>query len=253
MLDRDDFVSDTDGMASSVEHVLAVLRRQILSGDRPPGEKISEAAIAAELGVSRTPARTALAALEAEGLIEKRQGRGYTIRSISTADVEKSIAVRAALEALAAATLAQTGMSAAVEADLRRSIKMSEDMLAANGPVAAHLEIYQEANVLFHETIMMGCGNDLIAHTFERIAMLPLTSLGSLMFKATDPRRERMRLTVGHSQHVIIFDALTKRDAGRAEAMMREHSHAALNYSDLFVKASDTAEAGLMTEMAWDG
>ncbi|GAB5447501.1 GntR family transcriptional regulator [Gymnodinialimonas sp.] len=239
-------------MASSVEHVLAVLRRQILSGDRPPAEKISEAAIAAELGVSRTPARTALAALEAEGLIEKRQGRGYTIRSISTADVEKSISVRAALEALAAGTMAQTGMSDEVEARLRRSIRMSEEMLAANGPVASHLEIYQEANILFHETIMKGCGNDLIAHTFERIAMLPLTSLGSLMFKATDPKRERMRLTVGHSQHVIIFDALKKRDVARAEAMMREHSHAALNYSDLFVKPDTLAEAPSSPEMAWD-
>ncbi|MBL4629504.1 MAG: GntR family transcriptional regulator [Roseicyclus sp.] len=244
-------------MATSVEHVLAVLRRQILSGDRPPGEKISEAAVAVEMGVSRTPARTALAALEAEGLIEKRQGRGFTIRSISVGDVEKSIAVRAALEALAAGTMARSGMGSDVEADLRRSIQMSEEMLAADGPVASHLEIYQEANVLFHETIMNGCGNDLIAHTFERIAMLPLTSLGSLMFKATNPRRERMRLTVGHSQHVIIFDALLKRDAARAEAMMREHSHAALNYSDLFVTTSDIAEpepvAKAKAKVAWGG
>lgn len=239
-------------MASSVEHVLAVIRRQILNGDRPPGEKISEAAIAAELGVSRTPARTALAALQAEGLIEKRKGRGFTIRSISTADVEKSIAVRAALEALAAATMAQTGMSPEVEADLSRSIKMSEDMLAGDGPVASQLELYQEANILFHETIMKRCGNELIAHTFERIAMLPLTSLGSLMFKATEPRRERMRLTVGHSQHVIIFDALKKRDAARAEAMMREHSHAALNYSDLFVREMVADGPGNTPELAWD-
>ncbi len=238
-------------MATSVEHVLSLIRRQILSGARAPGEKISEAAIAAELGVSRTPARTALAALEAEGLIEKRQGRGFTIRSISAADVEKSIAVRAALEALAAGTMAQNGMSAEVEGDLRRSIAMSEEMLAGDGPVAGQLEIYQEANILFHETIMKRCGNDLIAHTFERIAMLPLTSLGSLMFKATDSRRERMRLTVGHSQHVIIFDALQKRDVMRAETMMREHSYAALNYSDLFVKKADWADPAPEPQVAW--
>lgn len=232
-------------MSSSVEHVLSLIRRQILSGGRPPGDKISEAAIAAELGVSRTPARTALAALEAEGLIEKRQGRGYTVLSISAADVENSIAVRAALEALAAGTMARNGMTAEVEADLRRSIAMSEEMLAGEGPVASELETYQTANVLFHETIMKRCGNDLIAHTFERIAMLPLTSLGSLVFKATDPGRERMRLTVGHSQHVIIFDALKKRDVARAESMMREHSHAALNYIELFVRQEDVAGDGL--------
>ena len=83
---------------------------------------------------------------------------------------------------------------------------------------------------------MYHCGNDLIAHTFERIAMLPLTGLGTLAFDKTNWRRERMRLTVGHSQHVIIFDALKKRDGQRAEAIMREHSNATLNYADLFVK-----------------
>ena len=223
-------------MSSSTEHVLSVVRRQILRGTRPPGDKISEVGISAELNVSRTPARTALAALEAEGLIEKREGRGFTVRSISAADVEKSIAVRAALEALAAKSMAETGMSEEVERDLRRSIEMSESVLEADGAVAEHLEAYKDANVIFHETIMKKCGNDLIAHTFERIAMLPLTGLGTLVFDTTNPRRERMRLTVGHSQHVIIFDALKKRDAGRAEAMMREHSHATLNYADLFVR-----------------
>ncbi|MEM8630930.1 MAG: GntR family transcriptional regulator [Pseudomonadota bacterium] len=223
-------------MASNAQHVLAVVRKQILSGTRQPGEKITEVAVAGELDVSRTPARTALAALEAEGLIEKRDGRGYTVRSISAADVANSIAVRAALEALAARTLAERGLSDETEHALRTSIQMSEEMLDSEGAVTDHIGLYQDANVLFHETILRGCGNDVIAYTFERIAFFPLTALGTLVFDATNPHRERMRLTVGHSQHVIIFDALKKRDAGRAEAMMREHSHATLNYADLFVR-----------------
>jgi len=223
-------------MSSSAQHVQALVRRQILNGSRAPGERIGEVALAAEFTVSRTPARTALAALEAEGLIEKRAGRGYTIRSISTADVANAIAVRAALEALAAKTLAEAGLSDAVEATLRRSISMSEGVLDSARPVTDNTGTYHAANVLFHETIMQQCGNDLIAHAFGRIAMLPLAALGALAFDATNPQRERMRLTVGHSQHVIIFDALKKRDAGRAEAMMREHSHATLNYADLFVR-----------------
>lgn len=223
-------------MASSAQHVLAVVRRQILNGRRLPGEKITEVGVAGELDVSRTPVRTALAALEAEGLIEKRDGRGFTVQPISRADVANSIAVRAALESLAARTLAEHGMTDEIECELRRSIQMSAEMLDHEGPVTDRIGLYQDANVLFHETIMDRCGNDVIAHAFERIAMLPLTALGTLVFDSTNPRRERMRLTVGHSQHVIIFDALKKRDAARAEAMMREHSHATLNYADLFVR-----------------
>lgn len=223
-------------MASSSQHVLAVVRRQILSGARAPGEKISEVAVAGDLSVSRTPARTALVALEAEGLIEKRKGRGYTVRSISQSDVANAIAVKAALESLAAKTLAERGLTPEVEAKLARSIAVTQSVLEGDGPVADHLETYHEANVVFHETIMEACGNDLIAHSFARIAMLPLTGLGVLSFVAAEPHLERMRLTVGHSQHVIILDALKKGDAGRAEAMMREHSHAVLNYAELFVR-----------------
>ena len=226
-------------MPSSTEHVLAVVRRQIIKGERAPGDKISEVGVAADLHVSRTPARTALAALEAEGLIEKRDGRGFTIRSISAADVAKAIDVRSVLEGLAARTLAQNGMSCEIEDKLRCSIAMSQTILESEEEPTDYIGGYQEANKLFHETIMYQCGNDLIAHTFERIAMLPLTGLGTLAFGKTSLRRERMRLTVGHSQHVIIFDALKKRDVQRAEAIMREHSNATLNYADLFVKKID--------------
>lgn len=233
-------VSDTGritetAMASNEQKVLAIVRRKILNGDYAEADRISEVAIAQELGVSRTPARTALAALEAEGLIEKRTGRGYSARPIRTADVAKAIEVRGVLEGLAARNMALHGMSCEVEQKLRDSIAHSAALLETEEPGHDLIGGYQEANVVFHETIMFHCGNELIAHTFERIRHLPLTALGTLAFDQTHVKREKMRLTVGHSQHVIIFDALQKRDAARAETMMREHSHATLNYSELFV------------------
>ncbi len=226
-------------MGSSTEHVLAVVRRQILAGDRSPGDKISEVGVAADLDVSRTPARTALAALEAEGLIEKRDGRGFTIKSISVADVEKAIQVRAVLEGLAARTLAENGMSPETETLLRGSIAMSQEILETEAPEIDYIGRYQEANRVFHETIMQRCGNELVGHAFERIALLPMTALGTLAFDQTTLERQRMRLTVGHSQHVIIMDALLKRDGQRAERMMIEHSNATLNYGQLFVENGD--------------
>lgn len=225
-------------MASNEQKVLAIVRRKILNGDYAESDRISEVAIAQELGVSRTPARTALAALEAEGLIEKRAGRGYSARPIRTADVAKAIEVRAVLEGLAARNMASIGMSCEVEAKLRASIAKSAALLETDEPEQDLIGGYQEANVVFHETIMFHCGNELIAHTFERIRHLPLTALGTLAFDQTHVKREKMRLTVGHSQHVIIFDAIQKGDAARAESMMREHSHATLNYSELFVLKS---------------
>lgn len=223
-------------MASSAQHVQTVVRREILNGSRKPGERISEVAIARDFDVSRTPAGTALAALAAEGLIEKREGRGYTIRSISAGDVAKAIEVRSVLEGLAARTLAENGMSQSTSSALRRSIRATADLLESEARDADAFGIYQDANKLFHETIIADCGNDLIGHTFERIAMLPMAALGTLAIKKMNLRREQMRLTVGHSQHVMLYDSFQKCDGARAEALMREHSKAILNYEDIFVR-----------------
>lgn len=222
-------------MSSHEQRVLAVVRRKVISGGYSPDERISEVAIAAELGVSRTPARLALAALEAEGLIEKRQGRGYSVRPVSAESVADAVAVRAALEALAARTLAERGMSGAVEERLAASIARTAAILHGDDPGPDPMGGYHAANIEFHEAIMTGCGNDLIAVAFERIRHLPFAALGTLAFEPTARKSDLIRLSVGHSQHVIILDALRRRDAARAEAMMREHSHATLNYADLFV------------------
>lgn len=223
-------------MSVRTENVLAILRRQILSGDKEPGERINEAAVAAELGVSRTPARTALTALAAEGLIEKRQGRGFTVGQVSAANVAKAVEVRASLESLAAGLLAENGMSEQVEAVLLDVTSATQELLDTNDPDHDIIGGYSSQNQIFHETIMRECGNELINHAFERIAMLPMASLGTLAFDPSDFARQRMRLTVGHSQHVILFDAFKQRDRLRAETIMREHSMATLNYADLFVR-----------------
>ena len=223
-------------MSSRSENVLAIVRRQIIRGDRQPGERINEAAVAAELGVSRTPARTALTALAAEGLIEKRDGRGFTVGNVSATDVVKAIEVRAALESLAAGVMAETGMSELVEHTLLDVNNTIQELLDTDDPSEDLIGAYSTQNKVFHETIIQDCGNELISHAFERIAMLPMAGLGTLVFDHSNFKRERMRLTVGHSQHVILFDAFKQRDKLRAEAMMREHSKATLNYADLFVR-----------------
>lgn len=222
-------------MTTHVEKILAIVRSKVINGDYGDGARISEVAIAQELGVSRTPARTALAALEAEGLLKKREGRGYSARPILAQEVTKAIEVRAVLEGLAARNMAQNGMSPEVAKSLQASVSQTAALLASDDD-SDLIGSYHEANIVFHETLMSGCGNEFIAHTFERIRRLPLTALGTLSFaKIVSPARERLRLTVGHSQHVIILDAMEKGEAARAEEMMREHSLATLNYSNLFV------------------
>ncbi|MEO1248930.1 MAG: GntR family transcriptional regulator, partial [Pseudomonadota bacterium] len=113
-------------MPPTVERATSDLRRMIVGGMLRPGEKVSESSAAQLLGLSRTPARFALTQLESEVLIEKRAGRGYTVREIRPEDLEKAIEVRGTLEGLAAARLAAQGASEETLAILRESVATSE-------------------------------------------------------------------------------------------------------------------------------
>lgn len=222
-------------MPPTVERATSDLRRLIVGGMLRPGEKISESSAAQLLGLSRTPARFALSQLESEGLIEKRAGRGYTVREIRPEDLEKAIEVRGTLEGLAAARLAAQGASKETLDILRDSVATSEAAVSPAQITLKDVGLYQEANVVFHETILSHCGNEFIAQCFERIKHIPIVTPGHFALNEDKMDKERIRVTVGHSQHVIVLDAIEAGEPLRAEMMMREHAHATFRYAKLFV------------------
>jgi len=87
--------------------VLARLREAIVSGRYQPGEVLLAARVAEELGVSRTPVREALQALEAEGLVRTLPNRGVVVEGITPSEVDDIFTIRSVLEALAARWAAQ--------------------------------------------------------------------------------------------------------------------------------------------------
>lgn len=61
------------------ERAFEILARQIGEGAIAPGARLRESGVAIQFGISRAPARRALAELDRCGLIEKSPGRGYTV------------------------------------------------------------------------------------------------------------------------------------------------------------------------------
>jgi DNA-binding GntR family transcriptional regulator len=83
------------------EQACDLLREMILSGELPPETHLEEVKLSERIGVSRTPVREALVALEQEGLVQSRPHRGYVTADVSEALVRESFPVLAALEGLA--------------------------------------------------------------------------------------------------------------------------------------------------------
>ena len=77
------------------DQVYLQLLQRIESGSLATGSKLRDAAIANELGVSRTPVREALVRLAREGVLSAEPGRGFRLTSMSSAELRDGACGRA--------------------------------------------------------------------------------------------------------------------------------------------------------------
>jgi DNA-binding GntR family transcriptional regulator len=112
------------------DRVYHTLREHLCSGRVASGHPLQEATLAAQLGVSRTPVREALARLASDGLLSS-DGRSFVVPSLSEADIEDIYELRLLLEPEA---LRQVAMRIREKAQ----ISPFREQLAAM--VAAHAE-----------------------------------------------------------------------------------------------------------------
>ena len=110
------------------DRVYATLREYVRAGRVPTGQPLQEATLGAQLGVSRTPVREALARLASEGLVVA-EGRSFRLPTLSVGDIEDIYALRFLLEPEALRLAAASRPGRAQLAPLRRAL---EDMATAH-------------------------------------------------------------------------------------------------------------------------
>jgi DNA-binding GntR family transcriptional regulator len=138
---------------SATEQAAAVLREAILSGRIPPGTPLREAALAAELGVSRNTIREAARLLGADGLVRYQMNRGILVTEITAADVTDIYTARAAIETAGADALT-AHRDPAVYHKLADLVDQIEDAFT-RGDVAGVLD----GDRLFHTTLISTAGS----------------------------------------------------------------------------------------------
>ena len=208
--------------------VISILRNKILSGDFAPGERLAEIPTAEALGVSRTPVRIAFRQLAQEGLLTKLPRRGYQVRHLNQEDINGSVEVRGVLEGLAARLAAEKGLSEAHQAQLAECLHEGDEIFADGELTDYDVQRYVEMNNTFHSVILEASCNPAIAAALQPNEFLPMASVSAMVFDPKDSAREYRRLLYAHQQHYAIVDALLNRQGARAEALMKEHAHAAL-------------------------
>ena len=205
--------------------VVAKIRHRLVCGTYAAGEKLREQMLARELAVSRTPVRLALSELEREGLLEYAPNRGFVAKAFTVDHVLNAVEVRERLEGMAAGQLAILGAGRGDIATLEACLAETDDLLAK--PVLSEADIarWSDINGVFHETLVQGAGNDVLAETLARIALVPMASPRSFTGMFVDPQRHREAIAAAHVSHRWVLEAIVARDGARAEAMMRQHIH----------------------------
>jgi DNA-binding GntR family transcriptional regulator len=110
------------------DSVAVAVRNMIVDGRLPAGERINEVHLSAELGVSRTPLREALAKLAQEGALRSIPRIGYFVRELSLEEFEQIYDIRPLLdpEALRLSGLPSTARMARLN-ELNDKIERSRD------------------------------------------------------------------------------------------------------------------------------
>jgi len=186
------------------DSVAVALRNMIVDGRLPAGERINEVHLSAQLGVSRTPLREALAKLAQEGALRSIPRIGYFVRELTLEEFEQLYDIRPLLDPEA----------------LRLSGLPSRECMERLRELNDKIERTRDANTIidlddeWHMELIADCPNkvliDLVKQFIQRTRRYEIALM-----------REQRNVAVATANHKSIMAALRRRDLEAACAALR--------------------------------
>jgi DNA-binding GntR family transcriptional regulator len=209
------------------DSVAAAVRDMIVDGRLPPGERINEVHLSAQLGVSRTPLREALAKLAQEGALRSIPRIGYFVRELSLEEFEQIYDLRPLLDPEA----------------LRLSGLPSPDRMARLKELNDEIENARDSNAVidlddeWHLELIADCPNKVLIDFIKQIIQRTRRYEIALM-------REKKNVAVATANHKAIMSALKKRDLAAACAALRTNMQTGREPIVKWLKAREAKKGG---------
>lgn len=197
---------------STVEAIADRLRDAISTGVFNAGQRLVEADITREFGVSRGPLREAFRRLAAEGLVDLQHHRGARVRRLSRKEVLALYEVREALEGLAARLAARTVRKAKADADRLSDLSIAMSLALDHGALSRYVELNQQ----FHDELVELSDNATLGGLVRQLQV----PLFRLQFRSLV---DTASLRLGQADHEAITAAVARGDEDAAEAAMKLH------------------------------
>ena len=187
-----------------------VLKKAIITGEIPAGERIVETEYADRLHISRTPLREALRKLERDGLVEYVMRRGVVVHAFTTEDVDQIYTIRNSLEMLTLPYIIENATAEDIAA-LREKLAAMDALIARDdieglSPLARDFHTCLTAISGKNRILRVIEGQDEYIRSFSAMAI-----------------QQENRRSSAHEEHHKLVDLVEKKDLPALEELMRHH------------------------------
>ncbi|HEY8116402.1 MAG TPA: GntR family transcriptional regulator [Actinomycetota bacterium] len=202
---------DLPEVRQAIPRLHSYLRECLLDGRIPPGTKLSQVALAEQLGVSRTPLREVLRMLQEEGYVEFEPNQRMRVADLDPVQLDADYACRILLETLA--------LSMTLESIGPRERREARRLLTAMRRTAriGDLPGWFEAHHAYHRVMTTGAGKPLL-RTLQSLE--DRSGRYIRIYQRSEPGDWQ---TAGDAEHAAILDALAAGDGSAALSGLAHH------------------------------
>ncbi len=208
----DEFVKNTDLSQNRPikEVVYESLRKTLIEGNVPVGERIIEKEYSERLNISRTPVREALKELESEGLVEYIPRSGVVVNRITKDDVIEIYQIRQSLELL----VIFTAMEYITDDEIYKISKLLDytEKVNSEGNIDEVINLFGQFNTMIYEASKMKRLPVMISNLNNYLQRFRNISIDD------SNRREKALL-----EHRYILDAIVSKDKDLAKEIIKKH------------------------------
>ena len=192
------------------------LRRDIITGQRLPGERLRLAKLSALYGIGPTPLREALQKLWQDGLVDVEENRGFAVAGLDPVEFADLNTARTALEVEAIRLSLAHGDDAWEARVVAASYIMNKEDTALMARGGAVTDAWERANTNFHSTIVSACSSAWILRLRAQMHDLCERYRRASVHKGSGQRDLRI-------EHSAIAEAALARDAALACTLTTQH------------------------------
>ncbi|MFL6157279.1 MAG: GntR family transcriptional regulator [Marmoricola sp.] len=199
------------------EQAYLSIRRMVMLGEFPTGQRLGEEQLAEQLKVSRTPIREAFVRLHADRLLNRFTDGGYYVAEIDLLDLRDLYELRLTLELRAVNRANETG----IEHDREALVAIRDEWLGIQADPPPPDGSFIALDEVFHVELARASGNLAIVEILETVNVR-IRQVRLYDFLSED------RISTSTAEHLAIVEALIDGEVALAATRLADHIGASL-------------------------